>query len=222
VERAIAGPERKSRRLGAEERRRVAYHEAGHALVAALSKHADPVRKISIVPRGHAALGYTMQSPTDDRYIITRNALLDRLKGLLAGRAAEEVVFSEFSTGAHDDLNRASEIARSMVCRFGMSEKLGPVTFGRDNHQVFLGRDFTHEERDYSESTARDIDVEVRRILEEAAGEAKRIVSEHRACLDRIAHTLLEREVIQGSELDEMLRRELGKDAEKKESVGVA
>jgi cell division protease FtsH len=222
VERAIAGPERKSRRLGPEERKRVAFHEAGHALVAALSKHADPVRKISIVPRGHAALGYTMQSPTDDRYIITRNALLDKLKGLLAGRAAEEVVFSELSTGAHDDLNRASDIARSMICRFGMSEKLGPVTFGRDSHQVFLGRDFTQEERNYSEMTARDIDSEVRRILEEAAGEAKMIVSEHRGCLDRIAHTLLEREVIQGSELDEMLRRELGKDAEKKEPVAAA
>jgi len=219
VERAIAGPERKSRRLGPDERRRVAVHEAGHALVAALSKHADPVRKISIVPRGHAALGYTMQSPTDDRYLITRSALLDRLKGLLAGRAAEELVFNELSTGARDDLNRATEIARSMVMRFGMSDGIGPVTFGRDNHQVFLGRDFTQEERNYSESTAREIDREVRKILEETGNEARRIIAEHRSCLERIAETLLEREVIQGSELDEMLRRELGTDAEKKEPV---
>jgi len=209
VERAIAGPERKSRRLGEEERRRVAYHEAGHALVAALSKHADPVRKISIIPRGHAALGYTMQSPTDDRYLITRKALIDRLKGLLAGRAAEELIFHELSTGASDDLNRASQIARSMVCRFGMSEKLGPVTFGREQQQVFLGRDFTQEERNYSESTAREIDRAVRDILEETDSEAKKILAQHRGCLEHIAQTLLEREVIQGSELDEMLKREL-------------
>ena len=209
VERAIAGPERKSRRLSEDERRRVAYHEAGHALVAALSKHADPVRKISIIPRGHAALGYTMQSPTDDRYLITRRALIDRLRGLLAGRAAEEIIFDELSTGASDDLNRASQIARSMVCRFGMSERLGPVAFGRDHQQVFLGRDFTQEERNYSENTALEIDREVRKLLEEADNAAKKILSEHRACLDHIAQTLLEREVIQGSELDEMLRREL-------------
>jgi cell division protease FtsH len=222
VERAIAGPERKSRRLGAEERRRVAYHEAGHALVAALSKHADPVRKISIVPRGHAALGYTMQSPADDRYLLTRNALLDRLKGLLAGRAAEDIVFGELSTGARDDLNRASELARGMVCRFGMSERLGPVTFGREDHHVFLGRDLTQEERNYSEATAREIDAEVRRILEEADEAAKKILTDHRGCLERIAERLLEREVIQGSELDEMLKRELGTDAEKKEPVRAA
>ena len=209
VERSIAGPERKSRRLGEEERRRVAYHEAGHALVAALSKHADPVRKISIIPRGHAALGYTMQSPTDDRYLITRKALIDRLKGLLAGRAAEELIFDELSTGASDDLNRASQIARSMVCRFGMSEKLGPVTFGREQQQVFLGRDFTQEERNYSESTALEIDREVRNILEETDSEAKKILAKHRGCLEHIAQTLLEREVIQGSELDDMLKLRL-------------
>jgi cell division protease FtsH len=209
VERVIAGPERKSRRLSDDERRRVAYHEAGHALVAALSKHADPVRKISIIPRGHAALGYTMQSPTDDRYLMTRNAILDRLKGLLAGRAAEELIFEEQSTGAADDLNRATQIARSMICRFGMSERMGPVTLGRESQQIFLGRDFGHEERDYSEATAREIDAEVRAILEETGGEARRILAENRACLEHIAETLLEREVIQGNELDAMLKREL-------------
>ncbi|HVR74401.1 MAG TPA: ATP-dependent zinc metalloprotease FtsH, partial [Planctomycetota bacterium] len=209
VERAIAGPERKSRRLGEEERRRVAFHEAGHALVAALSKYADPVRKISIIPRGHAALGYTMQFPADDRYLMTRRALIDKLKGLLAGRAAEELVFDELSTGASDDLSRATQIARSMVCRFGMSETLGPATFGRESQQVFLGRDFTQEERNYSESTAVEIDREVRNILDETSREAKRILSDNRPCLTHIAQTLLEREVIQGSELDEMLKREL-------------
>ncbi|MGH9362185.1 MAG: ATP-dependent zinc metalloprotease FtsH, partial [Thermoanaerobaculia bacterium] len=206
----IAGPERKSRRLGDEERRRVAYHEAGHALVAALSQHADPVRKISIIPRGHAALGYTMQFPTDDRYLITRSALLDQLKSLLAGRAAEELVFEELSTGAQNDLVRATEIARSMVCRFGMSDQLGPVTFGREQHQVFLGRDLAHEERNYSESTAVEIDREVRHIIVESDAQAKDILRDHRVCLNRIAETLLELEVLQGSELDQILQQELG------------
>ncbi len=210
VERAIAGPERKSRRLGEEERKRVAYHEAGHALVAALSKHADPVRKISIIPRGHAALGYTMQFPSDDRYLITRSALLDQMKSLLAGRAAEELVFEELSTGAQNDLSRASDIARRMVCRFGMSDRIGPVAFGREEHQVFLGRDLAHEERNYSESSAVEIDHEVRRIIEESNEEAKEILKAHRGCLTRIAETLLEREVLQGSELDVILKKELG------------
>jgi cell division protease FtsH len=212
VERVIAGPERKSRRLNDEERRRVAYHEAGHALVAALSENADPVRKISIVPRGHAALGYTMQSPADDRYLVTQNALIDKLKVFLAGRAAEQLVFGEVSTGAGDDLKRATQTARTMVCRFGMSDKLGPVTFGREQHEVFLGRDFTQEDRNYSEETARKIDNEVRRIIEEANGEAERLLEGHRECLEHIAETLLKQEVIQGAELEEMLRRELGED----------
>jgi cell division protease FtsH len=221
VERAIAGPERKSRRLGEEERRRVAYHEAGHALVAALSKHADPVRKISIIPRGHAALGYTMQFPTDDRYLITRSALLDQLKSLLAGRAAEELVFDELSTGAQNDLSRASDIARRMVCRFGMSDRLGPVAFGREEHQVFLGRDLAHEERNYSESSAVEIDREVRRIIEESNEEAKDTLKGHRSCLTRIAETLLEREVLQGSELDEILKQELGDEVVPKDKKDV-
>jgi cell division protease FtsH len=217
VERAIAGPERKSRRLGEEERRRVAFHEAGHALVAALSKHADPVRKISIIPRGHAALGFTMQFPTDDRYLITRSALLDQLKSLLAGRAAEQMVFSDLSTGAQNDLSRTSDLARRMVCRFGMSDRLGPVAFGREDHQVFLGRDLAHEEKNYSESTAQEIDQEVRRIIEESNTAATDIIRTHRTCLDRIAETLLEREVLQGSELDEILRKELGEELIPKE-----
>ena len=170
------------------------------------------MRKISIIPRGHAALGYTMQFPSDDRYLITRSALLDQLKSLLAGRAAEEIIFEELSTGAQNDLVRATEIARSMVTRFGMSDRLGPVTFGREQHQVFLGRDLAHEERNYSENTALDIDREVRRIIEESNESAKEIIREHRVCLHRIAETLLEREVLQGSELDEILKKELGDD----------
>jgi len=209
VERSIAGPERRSRRLGDEERRRVAFHEAGHALVGALSKNADPVRKISIVPRGHAALGYTMQSPEGDRYLNTEGALIARLRTLLAGRAAEDLVYGEISTGAADDLNRATQIARSMVCRFGMSSKLGPVAFGRENHEVFLGRDIGHEDRGYSEASAQEIDGEVKRILEDAASTAGGILEKHRRCLDNIAETLLEQEIIQGKELEEILEREL-------------
>ena len=209
VERIIAGPERRSRCLGDEERRRVAFHEAGHALVAALSEHADPVRKISIVPRGHAALGYTMQTPVDDRYLNTESALIARLRTLLAGRAAEDLVFGEISTGAADDLLRATQIARAMVCRFGMSDKLGPVTFGRENHEVFLGRDFTQDDRNYSDTSAQEIDNEVKRFLDEAAMAAGDLLEKHRKCLDSIAETLLEREVIQGKELDEMLEGKL-------------
>jgi len=210
VERVIAGPERRSRKLGKEELAKVAYHEAGHALVAALCENADPVRKISIIPRGHAALGYTMQTPEADRYLTSKPDLLDKLKGLLAGRAAELLVFEELSTGAGNDLERATHIARSMICRFGMSEKLGPVVYGRESQQVFLGRDMTQEERNFSESTAQEIDAEVRRLIEEANKEAMAIIEKNRICLNRIAETLLEKEVMQGEDLDELLKEILG------------
>ena len=210
TERVIAGPERKSRRLGEEERRRVAYHEAGHALVAALSEHADPVRKISIIPRGQAALGYTMQFPEDDRYLITKEALKDRLKSLLAGRAAERLIFNEISTGASDDLNKASDIARGMVCRFGMSEKIGPIALGREQRQVFLGRDINQEERNYSEQTAVQIDAEIRRLIEEADQACLDILENYRGSLENIAEALLEKEVLQGEDLDEILESQLG------------
>ena len=210
TERVIAGPERTSRRLSEEERRRVAYHEAGHALVAALSEHADPVRKISIIPRGHAALGYTMQFPDDDRYLIIKSALQDRLKSLLAGRAAERLIFGEISTGAQDDLNKASDLARSMVCRFGMSDGIGPIALGREQKQVFLGRDFAQEERNYSEDTATKIDKAVRKIIEEADETAVSLLKEYRSCLENISETLLKQKVLKGEELDAILEKELG------------
>ena len=210
TERIIAGPERKSRRLGEGERRRVAYHEAGHALVAALSEHADPVRKISIIPRGHAALGYTMQFPEDDRYLITKEALEDRLKSLLAGRSAERLIFNEISTGAQDDLNKASDIARGMVCRFGMSEKIGPIALGKEQRQVFLGRDIGQEDRNYSENTAMEIDGEIRHIIEKADAACLKILETYRSSLENVAETLLEKEVLQGEDLDEILEKELG------------
>ena len=209
AERVLAGPERKSRCLSEEERRWSAYHESGHALVAALCKSADPVRKISIIPRGHAVLGYTLNPPAEDRYTITRNELVDRLRVLLAGRAAEKVVFGEVSSGSANDLQRATDMARTMVCRLGMSERLGPVSYGRDRQQVFLGRDFYSEEKTYSEATAREIDAEVKRFVELAGEEAENLLREHRACLDVLAKTLLEREVMQGPEFEELIRREL-------------
>jgi cell division protease FtsH len=215
VERVMAGPERKSRRLGDEERKRTAYHESGHALVAALSEYADPVRKITIVPRGRA-LGYTMMTPEEDRYSIRKEQLLDQLKMLLAGRAAELLVFGELWTGATNDLERATQIARAMVCRFGMSESLGPVVYGREDHQVFLGRDMVSENRDFSEKTAQAIDAEMRRILEEAHDGATRILAQHRECLDHLAETLLAKETIGGKELDKMLESELGEKVKKK------
>ncbi|MCZ6793996.1 MAG: ATP-dependent zinc metalloprotease FtsH [Planctomycetota bacterium] len=212
VERVIAGPERKSRRLGEEERRTVAYHEAGHALVAALTKHSDPVRKISIIPRGHAALGYTMQTPDGDRFLTTRSAFYDQLKSLLAGRAAEILIFDELSTGAANDLERATRIARAMVCRYGMSEAIGPVTYGREPQQIFLGRDFMQEDKSYSEKSSQEIDREVRKILDESNDAAVTILRGHRSCLVRIASTLLEEEVINEKELNALLESELGDD----------
>jgi len=178
-----------------------------------LCENADPVRKISIIPRGHAALGYTMQTPEEDRYLTSKPDLLDRLKGLLAGRAAELLVFEELSTGASNDLERATHIARSMVCRFGMSEKLGPVVYGKDTQQVFLGRDMMQEERNFSEKTAQDIDDEVKRLIASANEEAMTILETNRICLNRIAETLLEKEVMQGEDLDSLLKELLGEDA---------
>ena len=153
-----------------------------------------------------------MQTPEEDRYLTSKPDLLDRLKGLLAGRAAELLVFEELSTGASNDLERATHIARSMICRFGMREKLGPVVYGRENQQVFLGRDMTQEDRNYSDSAAQEIDTEVRRLLDEANDDAMRILEENRICLARIAQTLLEKEVMQGEDLDNLLQEVLGED----------
>jgi cell division protease FtsH len=194
VEKVVAGPERKSRRLNEVEKRRVAYHEVGHALVAAYSRHTDPVHKISIVPRGRAALGYTLQVPADDQFLMTREELTDRLTGLLGGRAAEEVIFKTISTGAQNDLERATAIARQMVCLFGMSDRMGLIQcVYRDGHG--LGDDGLMQ-RDCSEQTAREADEEVRRILDESHRQAKAILSEHRDELERIAAVLLQRETI--------------------------
>ena len=196
-EKVVAGPERRSRRLNANDKRRVAFHEVGHALVAAFSGHADGVQKISIVPRGHAALGYTLQLPEDDRYLRSRTELLGEIKGLLGGRAAEEVVFGEITTGAENDLEHATALARQMVCVFGMGESVGLVHCAQKRPQFMPdAMDDGAWQRDCSEETAREIDQEVKGILADAYVGAKQILNQHRDKLDAIANELLEKETL--------------------------
>lgn len=204
IDRVIAGPERKSRLISEKEKRMVAYHESGHALVAKRVKHADPVHKISIMPRGHAALGYTLQLPVEDRYITTKSEIEDKLCVLLGGRVAEEIVFGEATTGAQNDLERATEIAQKMVCMYGMSEALGPLTYGKKQEQVFLGRDII-KERNYSEEIASQIDKEIKRIIEHCYNRAKEILSKEREKLDELAKALIEKELLEAEEIDKIL-----------------
>lgn len=203
IERVLAGLERRSRVMNEKERRIVAYHEIGHALVASLLPGADPVQKVSIIPRGIGALGYTLQRPTEDRYLMTKGELMTKLSCLLAGRAAEELVFGEVSTGAHDDLIKATDLARSMVLHYGMGESLGLVTY-RDDRPLFLQGSPNFMSKDYSEETARKVDMEVRRVLEEAYNTAKEVLSSHMELLKRGAERLLEKEVLDYQELKEV------------------
>ncbi len=204
-ERLIAGPERKSRVISDYEKTIVAYHESGHALLAYLVPEADPLHKVSIIPRGGKALGYTLQIPIEDRYLTTKKELLGRLSVLLGGRVAEKMVFNEETTGAQNDLEMVSEVARKMVCEFGMSEKLGPLTYRESPEQVFLGRDIT-KEKVYSEKVAVDIDHEVRSIVEQCYGRASNLLKENRAKLDKLASVLKEKEVLTGKEVERILK----------------
>jgi len=208
IEKVVAGPERKSRRLNKEEKRRVAYHEVGHALVAVYSPHADPLHKISIVPRGRAALGYTLQSPAEDQFLLTRSALLDRLRGLLGGRAAEEVVFGEVSTGAQNDLERATALARQLFALYGMSERIGLANCAQ-RQPAFLAGPETQFQRDCSEQTAREIDEEVKQTLARAYDEAKEILTLHRDQHEQITTELLRLETIDGPRFYHLAGREL-------------
>ena len=206
VEKVVAGPERRSRLLNEKDKRIVAFHEVGHALVAAFSGHADAVQKISIVPRGHAALGYTLQLPADDQYLRSRAELLDKIKGLLGGRAAEEIVFGEITTGAENDLQHATALARQMVCVFGMGKSVGLLHCAQKRPQFLrLPMDDGAWERDCSEETVREIDEEVRSMLDEAYTGAKRILAEHRDRLDAIASELLEKETLDAMALKSLL-----------------
>jgi cell division protease FtsH len=202
VERVIAGPERRSRLITDEERQIVAYHEAGHALVMQMLPNADPVHKITIVSRG-MALGYTMPLPEEDRLLYSRDRFRDELAGLLGGRVAEEEVFGDITTGASNDLERVTSLARRMVTQYGMSDVLGPQTFGEKEELVFLGREIG-EQRNYSEEIAEEIDREVRKLVNEAYQRARGIIRESRARLDELARRLIEHETVDASELQAM------------------
>ena len=205
IERVVAGPERKSKVISDKEKRLTAYHEAGHTLIGMMLKHTDPVHKVSIIPRGRAG-GYTLMLPKEDRYYATRSELLDQLKTFLGGRVAEEVVLNEISTCAQNDLERASSLIRKMITEYGMSDVLGPITFGRkQDHQVFLGRDISRD-RNYSEEVAHAIDKEVKKYMEEAYVECRKMLNENIDKLHLIANALIERETLEASELEQLMK----------------
>lgn len=207
IDRVIAGPERKSRIMGDVEKKTVAFHESGHTLVAALLPNTDPVHKVSIIPRGTAALGYTMQLPMEDKYLTSESEILDTLCVLLGGRAAEELVLHEISTGAQNDLEKASQLARNYVCRFGMSKKLGPQTFGRQSGNIFLGHDLV-QEKEYSEKTAVVIDEEVTHVIMESYEKANKLLTDNKDKLELLAKKLEEEEVLEGEQVLELLNIE--------------
>ena len=199
IEKVILGPERKSRAINKEEKKIIAYHEAGHALVAASLPNADPVQKVSIISRGKAG-GYTLAVPTEDKMLHSQAYFTDELSTLLGGYASEKATFDDITTGASNDLERATKIARNLVTRYGMS-KLGPRTFGKKEELIFLGKEI-NEEKDYSENTAKEIDKEVSRFINEAYEAAEKIIKNKKATLEKIAKTLLVKETIEKDEFN--------------------
>jgi cell division protease FtsH len=203
IMRVIAGPEKKTRVMSENERRITAYHEMGHAIVGHYLPHSDPIHKISVISRGQA-LGYTISMPGEDKFLTTRAELQDTMAMTLGGRAAEEIVFGEITTGASNDLEKVTATAKQMVMRFGMSDKLGPRVFGHDQSQPFLGREFSAQ-ADYSDEIAREIDGEIRRMVEQAHVQARDILATHREALNRISEILLKRETIESNEFEALL-----------------
>jgi cell division protease FtsH len=202
VDRVMAGPQRRTRVMSDKERLVTAYHEGGHALAAAAMRNTDPVTKVTILPRGRA-LGYTMVMPLDDKYSVTRNELLDQLTYAMGGRVAEELVFHDPTTGASNDIEKATSIARRMVTEYGMSEHVGAVKLGQASGEVFLGRDMGHQ-RDYSDSIAEMVDTQVRNLIDRAHTEAWKVLNQNRAILDRLATELLEKETLDHHQLAEI------------------
>jgi cell division protease FtsH len=202
IDRVIAGPERKSRLISDDEKRVIAYHEGGHALVGHALPHADPIHKISIIARGRA-LGWTLALPTEDKYLVSRSQLTDQLAMLLGGRTAEELIFEDPTTGAQNDIEKATQIARAMVTEYGMSDAIGPQQLGQKNGEVFLGRDFGHQ-ANYSDEVAAHIDAEVRRLIEDAHDQARHLLKSHRVTLDRLAAALIEKETLDTPEVMEI------------------
>ena len=217
IDRVMAGPERKSRVISPREKEVTAYHESGHALVGRMLPHADPVHKITIITRGMMA-GYTRFLPTEDRYLWTRSQLNDKLASLLGGHAAEGLIFGEMTTGSHSDIEQATKIVRKMVTEYGMSEKLGPRTFGRREELVFLGREVS-EQKDYSDKTAEEIDAEVHAVIQHAYDVAKEILAKNRAKLVQIAEALIAKETIEGAELEALFNAPVPSPAKKRASV---
>lgn len=204
AERVIMGPERKSRVISDKEKRLTAYHEGGHTVVGMLLEHTDPVHKVTIIPRGRAG-GYTLSLPKEDKYYATRSEMLDELKVLLGGRVAEAIVLKEISSGASNDLQRATALARQMICEYGMSENIGPVTFGHRQDQVFLGRDIARD-KDYSEEVAAEIDKEVRSFMENAYAATEKLLQDNLDTLHVIAQALIERETLEEDEIDQLVK----------------
>ncbi|HZM68960.1 MAG TPA: hypothetical protein VFB95_01170, partial [Candidatus Cryosericum sp.] len=198
-DKVLMGAERKSMIITDEEKRLTAFHEAGHALVAALLPHTDPLHKVTIIPRG-MALGLTQQLPTEEKHNYTKEQLQSRIAVCMGGRIAEDMVFQEISTGAQNDIEQATEMARKMVCEWGMSETLGPLTYGKKEEQIFLGKEFNRHQ-DYSEATALKIDAEIKRIVTEQYERAQRTLSDNRDVLNRVAEALLEHEVLDAEQL---------------------
>ncbi|MBT1248452.1 MULTISPECIES: ATP-dependent zinc metalloprotease FtsH [unclassified Thermosipho (in: thermotogales)] len=205
IDRVIAGPARKSRLISNKQKEIVAYHELGHAIVGTELPNSDPVHKVSIIPRGYKALGFTLHLPAEDKYLISKNELMDNITALLGGRAAEEIVFHDITSGAANDIERATEIARKMVCELGMSDNFGPLAWGKTEQEVFLGKEITRM-RNYSEEVAKLIDSEVQNIVNTCYNRAKEILNKHREKLDELAQILLEREEISGEELRKLLK----------------
>ena len=209
IDRVIAGPARKSRIISQKQKEIVAYHELGHAIVGTALPNSDPVHKVSIVPRGHSALGFTLHLPVEDKYLISKNELLDNITALLGGRAAEELVFGDVTSGAANDIERATEMARKMVCELGMSDNFGPLSWGKSEQEIFLGKEITRM-RNYSEEIAKLIDSEVQNIVNSCYNKAKEILIKRRKKLDELAKILLEKEEISGEELRELLKGDEG------------
>src|SRR5439155_6660280 len=203
-DKVMMGAERRSMIISEKDKKITAWHEAGHALVAKLTEHNDPVHKVTIIPRG-PALGLTQMLPKEDRLNWDKSSVLDRIAMAMGGRIAEEITFDEITSGAKSDIDHATAFARSMVCEWGMSEKLGPLAFGEEQGEVFLGREFNQRQRNFSEATAIDIDSEVRQIVTTQYARAKSLLIEHKDALDRIATALLEWETLDGAEVEVLL-----------------
>jgi cell division protease FtsH len=220
IDRVIAGPQKKSRVISEKEKKTIAYHEAGHTIVGYFLEHADTVHKVTVVPRGQAG-GYVVMLPKEDRFLLTKNELLDRVTGLLGGRAAEEVVFGEISTGAHNDFEKATSIVRRMITEYGMSEKLAPMQFGRSQGQVFLGRDLGHEQN-YSDAVAYEIDQEMQDMINKCYNRAKKLLDEKRDKLELIAQTLLVKETLDAEEIKQLIEKgKLDKPVEQDVTVNI-